>query len=52
MADEMRSYQIETHSAEFLVVVDETPDITLGEIAAHVYEGHELRVAWESREAA
>ena len=33
------------HAEEILALVDETPDITLGEIAAHLDAGHGLTVA-------
>ena len=36
---------IEAHAEEILALVDETPDITLGEIAAHLDAGHGLTVA-------
>ena len=45
MGGDKRSHRIETHAEEILALVDETPDITLGEIAAHVEEAHGLRVA-------
>ena len=35
----------EAHAEEILALVDETPDITLGEIAAHLDAGHGLTVA-------
>ena len=34
-----RSHRIEAHAEEILALVDETPDITLGEIAAHLERG-------------
>ena len=40
-----RSHRIEAHAEEILALVDETPDITLGEIAAHLDAGHGLTVA-------
>lgn len=40
-----RSQRIEAHSDEILALVDETPDMTLAEIAAHLEEAHGLRVA-------
>ncbi len=40
-----RSYRIEAHAEAILALVEETPDITLGEIAAHLDEMHGLRVA-------
>ena len=39
-----RSYRIEAHAEEILALIDETPDITLAEIAAHLEHGHGLRV--------
>ncbi len=33
---DMRSHRIEAHAEEILALVDETPDITLGEIALHL----------------
>ncbi len=40
-----RSHRIEAHAEEILALVDTTPDITLGEIAAQLDEMHGLRVA-------
>jgi transposase len=40
-----RSHRIEAHAEEILALVEETPDITLGEIAGHVDETHGLKVA-------
>ncbi len=40
-----RSYRIEAHAEEILALVETTPDITLGEIAAQLDEMHGLRVA-------
>ena len=40
-----RSHRIEAHAAEILALVDETPDITLAEIAAHLDAVHGLKVA-------
>lgn len=40
-----RSHRIEAHAAEILALVDETPDLTLAEIAAHLEQAHGLRVA-------
>lgn len=42
---DQRSQRIEAHSAEILALVEETPDITLAEIAAHLEEEHGLRVS-------
>ncbi len=40
-----RSHRIEAHAEEILALVDEMPDITLGEIADHLDEAHGLTVA-------
>ena len=40
-----RSQRIEAHAEEILALVEETPDITLAEIAEHLEEAHGLRVA-------
>jgi transposase len=40
-----RSHRIEAHAGEILGLIEETPDITLAEIAAHLHETHGLRVA-------
>jgi transposase len=40
-----RSHRIEAHAAEILALVEETPDMTLAEIAAHLDETHGLKVA-------
>jgi len=40
-----RSHRIEAHADEILALVDETPDMTLAEIAAHLERAHGLRVA-------
>jgi transposase len=40
-----RSHRIEAYAEEILALVDETPDITLAEIAAHLDETHGLKVA-------
>jgi transposase len=40
-----RSHRIEAHGEEILALVDETPDITLAEIAAHLDQAHGLKVA-------
>jgi len=39
-----RSHRIEVHADEILALVDETPDLTLAEIAAHLERAHGLRV--------
>ena len=40
-----RSHRIEAHAGEILRLIEETPDITLAEIAAHLDETHGLKVA-------
>ncbi len=40
-----RSYRIEANAEEILALVETTPDITLGEIAAQLDEMHGLRMA-------
>jgi transposase len=40
-----RSQRIEAHAAEILALVEETPDITLAEIAEYLYDAHGLGVA-------
>jgi transposase len=40
-----RSHRIEAHAEEILALVDETPDITLAEIAEHLKTAHGLKVA-------
>ncbi len=40
-----RSHRIEAHAGEILALVEETPDITLSEIALHVDGAHGLKVA-------
>jgi len=40
-----RSHRIEAHGEEILALIEATPDITLGEIAAHLAETHRLKVA-------
>ncbi len=40
-----RSHRIEAHGDEILALVDEKPDMTLAEIAAHLEGAHGLRVA-------
>lgn len=40
-----RSHRIEAHAEEILALVDERPDLTLAEIAAHLERAHGLRVA-------
>ena len=40
-----RSHRIEAHAEEILALIETTPDMTLGEIAAHLDETHGLKVA-------
>ncbi len=40
-----RSHRIEAHAEEILALVEEMPDITLGELAEHLDEVHGLTVA-------
>jgi len=40
-----RSQRIEAHAGEILALIEETPDITLAEIAAYLEDAHGLRVA-------
>jgi transposase len=40
-----RSQRIEAHAEEILALVEETPDITLAEIAEYLYDAHGLGVA-------
>ena len=40
-----RSHRIEAHAGDILALVGATPDITLGEIAAHLDAAHGLKVA-------
>ena len=40
-----RSHRIKAYAVKILALIDETPDITLSEIAAHLEEAHGLRVA-------
>ncbi len=42
---DQRSHRIEAHAGEILALVEETPDITLAEIAAHLDAAHGLTVA-------
>jgi transposase len=39
------SHRIEAHADDLIARVEETPDITLAELAEHLYERHGLRVA-------
>ena len=40
-----RSQRIEAHGEEILALIEETPDITLAELAAHLERAHGLVVA-------
>lgn len=40
-----RSHRIEAHGEEIFALIDETPDVTLAEIAERLERGHNLRVA-------
>ncbi len=40
-----RSHRIESYADEILALVEETPDMTLAEIAAHLEQTRRLRVA-------
>ena len=40
-----RSHRIEAHAEEILALVEEMPDITLGQLAEHLDEVHGLTVA-------
>ncbi len=45
LGGDRHSYRTEAHAKEILALVDETPDITLAEIAEHLEKAHGLRVA-------
>jgi len=40
-----RSQRLETHAEEILGLIEQTPDITLSEIAAHLDEAHGIKAA-------
>lgn len=40
-----RSHRIEQYAEAILVLVDETPDLTLAELAAHLEDAHGLKVS-------
>lgn len=40
-----RSHRIEAHAGEILALIEEQPDMTLVELAAHLDAVHELKVA-------
>lgn len=48
MGGDRHSHRIEAHAVEILALVDETPDITLAEIAAHLEQVHGLKVSLSS----
>jgi len=43
-----RSHRLEAHAVEILSLVEAAPDITLGEIAAHLEREHGLKAAQSS----
>lgn len=43
-----RSQRLEAHAEEILGLVEETPDITLGELAEHLAEAHGQKAALSS----
>ena len=43
-----RSHRLEAHAEEILDLIEERPDITLGEIVDHLEEAHGLKVAVSS----
>lgn len=45
MGGDRHSQRMEAHATEILALVEQTPDITLAEIAAHLDRAHGLRVA-------
>lgn len=45
LGGDRHSHRMEAHADEVLALVEETPDITLAEIAAHLEGVHGLRVA-------
>lgn len=45
LGGDRHSHRMEAHADEILALVEETPDITLAEIAEHLEEAHGLRVA-------
>jgi len=40
-----RSHRVEAHAGEILTLIEEKPDITLGEIAMHLDETHGVEVS-------
>ena len=45
LGGDRHSHRTEAHAGEILALVEETPDITLAEIAEHLEDAHGLRVA-------
>ena len=45
LGGDKRSHRIEAHAGEILALIEATPDVTLGEIAAHLERMHGLKVA-------
>ena len=45
LGGDRHSHRMEAHAEEVLTLVEETPDITLAELAAHLEDAHGLRVA-------
>ena len=45
LGGDRHSHRIEAHADEILTLIEETPDITLAEIAEHLEDAHGLRVA-------
>jgi len=45
LGGDRHSHRMEAHAEEILALIEETPDITLAEIAEHLEEAHGLRVA-------
>lgn len=43
-----RSHRLEAHAGEILSLIEAAPDITLGEIAAHLEQEHGLKAAQSS----
>ena len=43
-----RSQRVEAHAEEILALIEETPDVTLGEIAEHLDQAHRLKVTQSS----
>ena len=40
-----RSQRIETHGGTILALIEESPDMTLAKIAAHLHSAHGLRIS-------